>query len=77
MTVETLLETYGHHHPDFQEEAAGAYAVKKVPGENLTLGTRTGRPLWAITGRSPDKLQHNCCCCARRPITWQLCEAVG
>jgi len=29
MTVETLLETYGHHHPDFQEEAAGANGGKK------------------------------------------------
>jgi hypothetical protein len=25
MTVETLEEKYGHHHPDFQEEAAGAF----------------------------------------------------
>jgi hypothetical protein len=25
MTVETLEERYGHHHPDFQEEAAGAF----------------------------------------------------
>jgi integrase len=25
MTVEMLQENYGHHHPDFQEEAAGAF----------------------------------------------------
>jgi hypothetical protein len=25
MIVETLINTYGHHHPDFQEEAAKAF----------------------------------------------------
>ncbi len=25
MSLEVLLETYGHHHPDFQDEAASAY----------------------------------------------------
>jgi len=29
MTVETLEEKYGHHHPDFQEEAAGAFGGKR------------------------------------------------
>jgi integrase len=24
MSVETLMDTYGHHHPDFQEKAARA-----------------------------------------------------
>lgn len=25
MTVQTLQDTYGHHHPDWQKEAAEAY----------------------------------------------------
>ena len=29
MTVETLQNTYGHHHPDFQDEAAGAFGGRK------------------------------------------------
>jgi hypothetical protein len=29
MTVETLEAKYGHHHPDFQEEAAGAFGGKR------------------------------------------------
>jgi hypothetical protein len=29
MTVETLEAKYGHHHPDFQEEAAGAFGGRK------------------------------------------------
>lgn len=28
MTVETLEATYGHHHPDFQDEAASAFGGK-------------------------------------------------
>lgn len=30
MTVEQLEATYGHHHPDFQEEAAGAFSPKRA-----------------------------------------------
>lgn len=30
MTVEQLEEGYGHHHPDFQEEAAGAFGGRKA-----------------------------------------------
>ncbi|MFE1601576.1 tyrosine-type recombinase/integrase [Methylobacterium sp. ID0610] len=29
MTIETLQGTYGHHHPDFQEEAAGAFGGRR------------------------------------------------
>jgi hypothetical protein len=29
MTVEQLEEGYGHHHPDFQEEAAATFASSK------------------------------------------------
>jgi hypothetical protein len=28
--VETLEERYGHHHPDFQEEAAGAFGGQRL-----------------------------------------------
>ena len=28
MSVETLMDTYGHHHPDFQEKAARASGRK-------------------------------------------------
>jgi len=30
MSLEVLLETYGHHHPDFQDEAASAYGRKRA-----------------------------------------------
>lgn len=29
MTMEMLEETYGHHHPDFQDEAAGAFGGRR------------------------------------------------
>ena len=29
MTVETLMDTYGHHHPSFQENAARASGRRK------------------------------------------------
>ena len=29
MSVETLMDTYGHHHPAFQEKAAAAVGRKK------------------------------------------------
>jgi hypothetical protein len=29
MTVETLEEKYGHHHPDFQDDAAGAFGGRR------------------------------------------------
>lgn len=30
MTVEQLQQNYGHHHPDFQQEAAGAFSVRAI-----------------------------------------------
>ena len=30
MDLKTLLDTYGHHHPDFQEEAAGAFGGRQA-----------------------------------------------
>jgi hypothetical protein len=29
MTLEQLEENYGHHHPDFQEEAAEAFGERR------------------------------------------------
>lgn len=29
MTVEQLKQNYGHHHPDFQEEAAEAFGGRR------------------------------------------------
>jgi hypothetical protein len=29
MTVEQLEQNYGHHHPDFQEEAAEAFGRRR------------------------------------------------
>lgn len=30
MSMETLLETYGHHHPEYQDEAASAYGGRRA-----------------------------------------------
>jgi hypothetical protein len=30
MSPEVLLETYGHHHPDFQDEAASVYGRRRA-----------------------------------------------
>jgi hypothetical protein len=37
MTVEMLQERYGHHHPDFQRDAADA--VASSPGQNRDRNT--------------------------------------
>jgi hypothetical protein len=39
MSVETLLAVYGHHHPDFQEQAARAQFRRKT----RTVGARADR----------------------------------
>jgi hypothetical protein len=31
MTVEQLEEGYGHHHPDFQDDAASAFGGRRWP----------------------------------------------
>lgn len=41
MTVEMLQETYGHHHPDFQEEAAAAYGRRTENGRGTTQRNAT------------------------------------
>ncbi|WP_192248842.1 hypothetical protein [Mesorhizobium silamurunense] len=39
MTVDMLIQTYGHHHPDFQADAADAI-VSKARSRNLPVHDR-------------------------------------
>jgi integrase len=40
MSVEVLLDTYGHHHPEFLQEAAAVIATK--PTKNIVSGLIAG-----------------------------------
>jgi len=44
MSPETLWETYGHHHPDFQSTAANA--VAKKGRKHLPFGTPIRTPMF-------------------------------
>jgi hypothetical protein len=37
MSVETLQRVYGHHHPDFQKDAADR--ISRTPGQNRDRNT--------------------------------------
>jgi integrase len=45
MSVEVLLDTYGHHHPEFLREAAAAITTK--PNKNAVSGVNSGVDLAA------------------------------
>jgi integrase len=45
MSVEVLLDTYGHHHPEFLREAAAAITTK--PSKNIVSGVDSGVDLAA------------------------------
>ena len=49
MSVEVLLETYGHHHPEFLREAAAAITTK--PSKNIVSGVERGVDLAAYRER--------------------------
>jgi hypothetical protein len=64
MSPETLLDVYGHHHPNFQEQAARAQSKRKTK-RRASPGTRKERdPEWTrkplekdgqgVTGRQPN-----------------------
>jgi integrase len=40
MSVEVLLDTYGHHHPEFLRKAAAAITTK--PNQNAVSGVNSG-----------------------------------
>jgi hypothetical protein len=33
MSVKTLIDTYGHHHPDYMKDAAAAITAKRTPAK--------------------------------------------
>jgi hypothetical protein len=45
MSVEVLLDTYGHHHPEFLRDAAAAITSK--PTQNIVSGVISGVDLVA------------------------------
>jgi hypothetical protein len=45
MSVEVLLDTYGHHHPEFLRDAASAITSK--PKQNIVSGVISGVDLAA------------------------------
>jgi len=47
--VEVLLDTYGHHHPEFLREAAAAIPTK--PSKNIVSGVDRGVDLAAYRER--------------------------
>lgn len=49
MSVEVLLDTYGHHHPEFLREAAAAITTK--PSKNIVSGVDRGVDLAAYRER--------------------------
>jgi len=49
MSVEVLLDTYGHHHPEFLREAAAAITTK--PSKNIVSGVDRGVDLAAYRDR--------------------------
>src|SRR5947208_1701398 len=57
MSVKVLIDTYGHHHPDYMKEASGAITrkretTKRVVGTPETakpaVRTRSIRAIWAV-----------------------------
>jgi hypothetical protein len=56
MTVETLEQIYGHHHPDHQAGAAAAIAGRKLGRQN---GDRMGVNRPERTGAKPTKIAVN------------------
>jgi hypothetical protein len=49
MSVEVLLDTHGHHHPEFLREAAAAIPTK--PSNNIESGVDRGVDLAAYRER--------------------------
>jgi hypothetical protein len=49
MSVEVLLDTHGHHHPEFLRETAAAIATK--PNKNIVSGVDRGVDLAAYRER--------------------------
>jgi len=44
MTVETLINTYGHHHPDYQSEAAEKITSKRSSVAGITSEPKKNAP---------------------------------
>jgi hypothetical protein len=42
MSVEVLLDTYGHHHPDYMQEAAAAIVSKDRRKNSADVNTVVG-----------------------------------
>ncbi|MEH2591946.1 integrase [Bradyrhizobium sp. AZCC 1721] len=49
MSVKVLIDTYGHHHPDYMKEASGAITRKKETTKRL-VGAQAAKP--AVRTRS-------------------------
>ncbi len=53
MTVEMLEQRYGHHHPDFQRDAAAAVASSPGQKRDRNPVNKTGQTRLSAT-KSPD-----------------------
>jgi hypothetical protein len=50
MSVKVLIDTYGHHHPDYMKEASGAITRKRKTTKRVVGTTQTTKP--AVRSRS-------------------------
>jgi integrase len=50
MSVKVLIDTYGHHHPDYMKEASGAITRKRETTKRVVGTTQTTKP--AVRTRS-------------------------
>jgi hypothetical protein len=44
MSVKVLIDTYGHHHPDYMKEASGAITRKRETTKRVVGTTQTTKP---------------------------------
>jgi hypothetical protein len=44
MSVRVLIDTYGHHHPDYMKEASGAITRKGKTTKRVVGTTQTTKP---------------------------------
>jgi hypothetical protein len=44
MSVKVLIDTYGHHHPDYMKEAAGAITKKRETAKRVVGARETAKP---------------------------------
>ncbi|MDX8482038.1 tyrosine-type recombinase/integrase [Mesorhizobium sp. VK24D] len=58
MTVEMLIQTYGHHHPDFQADAAEAIVSKARPRSHLKIVGRLAERQKANAPAAPHRRLH-------------------